>query len=307
MGLFEPSLLLVTALSVMVYGATDGLMAMGLSLIYSTIRVVNFAHGTFYMLGAMVAWSLTTPYRPGGTTPQTGLTGWALPFALGLLGVIALGFTLGAGMQRGLLERLLRRPGWVLTTLVATLAMGTILEGGAYLIFGAGLRPTAQMVEGAVRVGSAVIEYAEMGQLGIAVGGLGIVHLFLKRSRYGLALRAVAQDREVAELCRVPTQRVYLLAFGVGGALASLAGTLLTNVVYVDVVIGHLALLYAFIIVVFGGIGSVKGTLIAAFVIAVMRVSVTFVFDAAWALVVALGLMVAVLVVRPQGLFGFRE
>jgi branched-chain amino acid transport system permease protein len=307
MGLFDPSLLLVTALSVMVFGATYGLMAMGLSLIYSTVRVFNFAHGTFYMLGAMVTWALTTPYRPGLTTVQTGLTGWALPFAVGLLAVILLGFGLGAGLQRGLLEPLLRRPGWILSTLVVTLAVGTMLEGGAYLVFSAGLRPITPMVEGALRVGPSVIEYAEMGQLGIAVGGLGLVHVFLKRSRYGLALRAVAQDREMAELCRVPTRRIYLLAFGMGGALATLAGAVLTNVVYVDVIIGQLALLYAFIIVIFGGIGSVKGTLIAAFVIAVARVSVTFVFDAAWAFVAALGLMVVVLLVRPRGLFGFRE
>ena len=120
-------------------------------------------------------------------------------------------------------------------------------------------------------------------------------------------MRAVAQDLDAASLCGINTQTVYLLTFGIGAALAALAGFLLTNIIFLSPSVGATPLTIAFIVVVFGGIGSVPGTVIASYVVALVQQYVTLLLDPSWGLSFAFILMIAVLIIRPRGLFGFRE
>lgn len=294
-------------LSGLVLGSLFALMAMGLSLIYSTVRVLNFSHGAFFMAGAFIVWWLNTPYSDtyGTTTLVSSLN---VPLWVALVPAVIAIFGLGVATQRGIIRPLVRKPGSLLTTLTATLALAYILESIATLIFG-GYRQqfSAEIAVGSLRYGGLTITYAELVQFGVAVGVLVILHQFLKRARFGIGMRAVAQDMDAAHLCSINTNTVYLLTFGLGAALAAVAGFLLTNTVFIAPSSGWEPLTIAFIIVVFGGIGSVGGTIVASYIISVVQQYVAIFLDPHWGLVFAFILMLIALIIRPRGLFGFKE
>ncbi|HLQ07024.1 MAG TPA: branched-chain amino acid ABC transporter permease [Nitrososphaerales archaeon] len=305
----DTALLLPPLLSALILGSLYALMAMGLTLIYSTIRVLNFAHGAFFMAGAYIVWWLNTPASAtrlfGTSIPTSNLM---LPLFVALIPAVLIMFGAGVVTQRALIKPLIRKPNPLITTLVATLALATVLESVATLIFGGGrFSYTEELAVGDIRLAGLVITYAEIIQFAVAIGALAVLYLFLKRSRVGIGMRAVAQDLDAASLCGINTQTVYLLTFGIGAALAAIAGFLLTNTVFLSPSVGAAPLTIAFIVVVFGGIGSVPGTIIASYVVALVQQYVTLVLDPSWGLSFAFILMIAVLIIRPRGLFGFRE
>ena len=305
----ETALLLPPLLSAIILGSLYALMAMGLTLIYSTIRILNFAHGAFFMAGAYIVWWLNTPESAtrlfGTTIPVSGLQ---LPLFVAVIPAVIIIFGAGVVTQKALILPLIRKPNTLITTLVATLALATILESVATVIFGGGRFSYAQeLVEGNVRFGGLIVTYVEIIQFAVAIGVLLALYLFLKKSRIGIGMRAVAQDLDAASLCGINTQTVYLLTFGIGAALAALAGFLLTNTIFLSPSVGATPLTIAFIVVVFGGIGSVPGTVIASYVVALVQQYVTLLLDPSWGLSFAFILMIAVLIIRPRGLFGFKE
>ena len=309
----EIGLLLPPLLSTLILGSLYTLMAMGLTLIYSTVRVLNFAHGAFFMAGAYIVWWLNTPESAtrlfGTNIPVSGLE---IPLLVAAIPAVILMFGAGVATQRALILPLIRKPNALITSLVATLALATILESVATLIFGGGRFSYAEdLVEGSARLpselGGLTITYVNVVQFGVAIGVLVLLYFFLKRSRIGIGMRAVAQDLDAANLCGINTQTVYLLTFGIGASLAALAGFLLTNTIFLSPSVGSTPLVIAFIVVVFGGIGSVPGTIIASYVVALVQQYVTLVLDPSWGLSFAFLLMIAVLIIRPRGLFGFKE
>jgi branched-chain amino acid transport system permease protein len=307
--LVDTSLLLPPLQSALILGSLYALMAMGLTLIYSTVRVLNFAHGAFFMAGAYIVWWLNTPASAtrlfGTSIPTSNLM---LPLFVALIPAVIIMFGAGVVTQRALIRPLLRKQNTLITTLVATLALATVLESVATLIFGGGRFSYAEeLAVGNVRFAGLFFTYAEIIQFAVAIGALVVVYVFLKRSRIGIGMRAVAQDLDAASLCGINTQTVYLLTFGIGAALAAVAGFLLTDTLFLSPSVGATPLTIAFIVVVFGGIGSVPGTIVASYVVALVQQYVTLVLDPSWGLSFAFILMIAVLIVRPRGLFGFRE
>jgi branched-chain amino acid transport system permease protein len=305
--LVDSSLLLQPLLSGIILGSLYALMAMGLTLIYSTIRVLNFAHGAFFMAGAYIVWWLNTPANAlvGTTYPTSGL---AIPLALAVIPAVLVIFGIGMGTQRFLIRPLIRKPNPLITTLVVTLALATIFESVATLIFGGSrVEFTSEIATGDIRYAGLIITYSELVQFAVAIGVLVLLQVFLKRSRLGIGMRAVAQDLDAASLVGINTDTIYLLAFGLGSALAAVAGFLLTDTVFLSPSVGATPLTIAFIVVVFGGIGSVQGTILASYIVALVQQYVTLFLDATWGLSFAFILMIAVLIIRPQGLFGFRE
>ncbi len=294
-------------LSGVILGSLYALMAMGLSLIYATVRVLNFAHGAFFMAGAFIIWWLNTPYSAtyGAVTVTSGLQ---IPLWIAVIPAVVAIFLLGVATQRGIIRPLIRRPGSFLTTLVATLALAYILESIATLIFG-GYREqfASEIATGNARLGGLIITYAELVQFAVAVAALVSLQIFLKRTRFGIGMRAVAQDLDAAHLCGINSNTVYLLTFGLGAGLAAVAGFLLTNILFISPSSGWDPLTIAFIIVVFGGIGSVGGTVVASYIVATAQQYVALFLDPQWGLALSFVLMIIVLIVRPRGLFGFKE
>jgi len=308
--LVETALLLPPLLSAIILGSLYALMAMGLTLIYSTIRILNFAHGAFFMAGAYIVWWLNTPqsYLSRLGLGSLGVSGLQIPLLVAVIPAVIIIFGAGVLTQRAVILPLIKKPNPLITTLVATLALATILESVATVIFGGGRFSYAQeLVVGNVRFGELIVTYVEIIQFAVAIGVLAALYFFLKKSRIGIGMRAVAQDLDAASLCGINTQTVYLLTFGIGAALAALAGFLLTNTIFLSPSVGATPLTIAFIVVVFGGIGSVPGTVIASYVVALVQQYVTLLLDPSWGLSFAFILMIAVLIIRPRGLFGFKE
>jgi branched-chain amino acid transport system permease protein len=287
-------LLAVTGLGL---GALYFLVASGLSLTYGLLRVLNFAHGAFLTVGAYAAWLIVM--RAGGASIGA--------FGLALLGALAAGAAIGAAVETALIRPLYRRHiEQVLVTVGLGLAIAALIQG----IFGADPRPVpvpAWMRGVTVVLGASV---PNTRPLLIAAGLVTFTCLtaFLSFTRWGLIVRAGVENREMVRALGIDVQRAFTLVFAIGGMAAALGGAL--SAAYfgtVDPERGTVMLIYAFIVVVIGGLGSIAGSAAAAALVGLIQQfanyygSVWWGFPAAGDLAVVL-LLAAVLLVRPEGL-----
>lgn len=270
-------------------------MAYGLGLIYGVLRVVNLAHGGVIMAGAYAGWWLFAQF---GIDPY-----------LSLLPVAAAAYFLGVAMHRGLVHRLPRGAAGGVQSLLLLFGVWLILRNVAYLLFTGNdqaIRTTystkATMIAG---------EYVSVNRLAVfavAVLMLIILHILLTKTYVGKAIRAVAQNPDSCTLVGIRVEKIYSLTFGLGTALAAMAGLLGATLFPFNPSFGGSELLKSFVVVVLGGLGSVAGTAIAALILAAAEVFPTAIPDFPTYLTAAVGfvLLVLVLVVRPGGLFGQR-
>lgn len=289
---FGPFLLLAVMES-LVTAATLALTAVGLSLVFGTMRVVNVAHGEFFMLGAVLAWFVTTSV--GG--PEW--VGFVAALALAPLGVAAVA-TLA---DRVVLKRLNYEPE---ATIVATIGLLYILQQAALTFYG----PEARPVEPPF---SFRIQFPWFGYSGYklfvifaAVAVLLAVWWGLTRSKAGLVMRATQVDRDTARAFGINVDRVYAGVFALGAALAAIAAVLIVPIQQAHYLMGGEPLLLAFITVIVGGLGSLRGTVIAALVIGLSDGLIAFFWSPTLAKILATLLVALVLVFRPQGLFGAK-
>jgi branched-chain amino acid transport system permease protein len=269
-----------------VSGLVYALTALGLSLVFGVMRIVNVAHGEFFMLGAVIAWYVSA---------MVGGFGAALVGAAVVAGAIAV-----------LTERLvLRRIGYdPESTIVATIGLLYILQQLVLTLYGPYARPVPAPVY--FRVDFPWFGYSGYKLVVAAVAALliGATWLALGRTTLGLYMRATQQDREMAQAFGVPVERVYTLAFGAGAALAAVAGALIVPVQQAHYLMGLDALLTSFMVVIVGGLGSLAGTLAAALLIGLVDGGVSVFFSPTLAKIVATVAVALVLVVRTGGLFG---
>lgn len=281
-------LLLQTMVNAVYAASFMALVAVGLVLIFGVMGVINFAHGEFYMLGAYVV-----AFAYGGQNVP-----FLLAVALGLLFVGALGL---------LAERVLFRPlrDNPLGGLIVSIGLLLVLQ--AAVAAGFGVR--AENIPPAFR---AIVPLTEdvgipMQRLLTIIAAIVLLTglwLFLKRTRLGIALRACAQDPEAAALQGISINQIARIAMGVGAALAGVAGALTAPLVRTYPYMGHSVIVTAFIVIIVGGMGSLEGAVIAAVLYAFLHTFVTTFADGVTADIVGLLLMLLVLIIRPQGLFG---
>jgi branched-chain amino acid transport system permease protein len=221
-------------------GAIYILMALGLTLMFGMMHIINFAHGAIYMLGAFAIYYLFA---------QAGI-----PYLLAFLATLLL---LGAfGL---IVERVIYRPlgGGIEPTLVALLALTTLLESSGYLVFGVLDKNVPMVFPGVVHTGGINLSVERL--ITIPVVMVMALHLFMHRTKTGHAMRAIEQDKEAAALQGVGVNHINALAFGIGFVLAAAAGALMAPVFAVNPSMGELPLLKAFIIIIFGGWGACRG------------------------------------------------
>ena len=281
-----------------VWGWVVALVALGLSLIYGVLRVINVAHGALYMLGAAVGVALYDPLQSAlGNAPLA----FALVLVLSPLLVGALGALLEATTLRPLVER-----GRFVMTIVTTFALLLILQQGAQLLL-PGVRSVPAPLAGGVELWGLRYPLYRLVLAAIAMLLLGLTALFLYRTRFGLWARAVRQDRELALSLGIPAPWVYSGTFALGAALAAAAGWLTAPIVSVDPMMGMDILLQSFLVVIVGGLGSLRGAVVAALLLRLAEGLLTVWFDPVGARALALLLMGALLLLRPHGLFGREE
>jgi branched-chain amino acid transport system permease protein len=264
------------------------LVGIGLTLIFGVVRIVNFAHGEFVMLGMYLTfwlWKL-----------------WGIDPYLSLFITMPVLFCFGVLVQRVLFQPILRAPD--LAQIFMTVGLSVILDL-ALLMFGVPLRQ-AGYAEWAWRVGGVTIPVTRLGAFLGALLLAGLLILFLTKTDVGKALRAVAQDREVSMLLGINPQRMYLLAVGLGAALAGGAGALIVPFFYVFPTVGVVFVLIAFVVVILGTLGSVEGAMLAALIVGVAESLGILFAGADLGLVVVFTILFVALILRPSGLMGVR-
>ncbi|SIO02762.1 amino acid/amide ABC transporter membrane protein 1, HAAT family [Rhodovulum sp. ES.010] len=302
---FGPHLVLAS-LEGAVTAAVLALMASGLSLVFGVMRVVNVAHGEFYMLGAVLAWAVASTLGGG---PALGFVAALLvvPLAVGAVAVAA---------DVTVLKHLDYDPE---RTIVATIGLLYILQQLTLMGYGPEARPVeapfnqrlalpwVEWGEGGVQLywpwGLSITTY-KLFVIGSAAAVLAGLWALMTRTRIGLVMRATQMDGEIAQAFGIPVERVYALVFGLGAALAALAGVLIVPIQQAHYLMGGDALLLSFIVVIIGGLGSLAGTVIAAILIGMSDGIISVFFSPTLAKIIATLLVAFVLVFRPQGLMG---
>lgn len=287
------NLVLQTLVSTVVQGSILALMTIGMTLVYGTLRVLNMAQGVMVMAGGMAAWVFFA---------QFGVPVW-----LSLAGAAAVTFGLGVLTYFAGVRPLLGRIGtdFEMTAFISTFAIATIIQSVVLAVFGPRQKDFPELLDGQLMLSSEVsITFHSLLMAAVAVGALLVLGAFLTRSRYGLAITAVAQNIDAARLMGIPARRVYVITMGIASALAGIAGVLLAPVYFVYPNAGELPLLQALIVAIFAGLGSVRGTIIAAYVIGFVQSAVSIFWSSTYALPVLYIVILVVLVVRPYGIAG---
>ena len=266
------------------------LMAIGFTLVFGVMRVVNFAHGEFYMLGAFAAY--------------LGVTRLQLPFlaavCLAFAAAVALGWLIEMVVLKGF-------RGDELSGMIATIGLAMVLQNGALLLFGPDPQSMPPVAQGVLSLGPVIMPLSRLYVVAFSVAVLAALYAFLMHSRMGRALRAVVQDAEIASAQGINARLIYPLGFGIGVALAVVAGALMAPVFSVSPGIGATPLLKAFIVVILGGLGSIPGAALASLLLGVTESAANTFMSSSASDMLLFGLVMLMLIFRPAGLLGQPE
>lgn len=277
-------------------GGIYSLIAVGLSLIFGVMRIINFAHGEFLMVGMYLSYWLIT---------LLGID----PFLAALI-VTPILFVVGYLFQLGPLNTMLvreksREP---LSILLFTAGLSLVLQNVALIWFGADAREVTTSYTGTTfGIGDLIISLPRLYAFIISILCTGFVFWLLTRTEIGRAIRATSQDRNTAKLMGINEKKVYCTAFGIGSALVGIAGALLVPFYYVFPTVGGVFGLRSFVIVVLGGVGSIEGAFYGGILIGLVEAVGTQFISPAYAEILVFMLFIAVLLFKPSGLFGLEK
>ncbi|MEW6231032.1 MAG: branched-chain amino acid ABC transporter permease [Chloroflexota bacterium] len=281
--------LVPSAIDGLMLGFVYGLAAMGLTLIFGVMRVINLAHGPVIALGMFAVYLIGTQF---GVNPY-----------LGLIAVLVLGLTLGIVMYFVAVHRVINAP--ELTTLLATFSVNLMIIGLGTVVFTTTPR-AIDMDLGAFRTGAITILGTKVVAVLIAIAVTAGLYLFLYRTRVGKSIRAVANNRAAAELMGINTTGVLALSFGIGIMLAMTSGGLIATLFSFTILAGGVYELKSFVIVVLGGLGNPTGALVGGIVLGLLEGLTTIFMPVGWVPIIEYGIFVLILLIRPTGLFGAR-
>lgn len=279
------------SLQILLNGLTTGLvyvlMALGFTLIFGIMRVVNFAHGELYMVGAFAV------------TVLNGKLSWPYVPAI-VCSVVVVGL-LGALLERLLFRRVI---GNEFNCMILALAISICLQSLALIMFGPDEIGAPRPVTGVLHLGPAVIPADRLFVGGVALLLLAGFYLFLNKTHLGLTMRAVAQDAEIAGLHGIDPKLVHTTAFAIGSLLAGAAGALMAPIYTVFPYMGELPMMKAFIVVVLGGLGSLAGAVVGGLLLGIVESAFATMLGSTAAALVAFAVVVLTIAVRPEGLMG---
>ena len=282
----ETQLIFQTLVNTMALTGIYALLAIGLSFIYGMLRIIQFAHGQLYMLGAYIVWLL--------------VEGAGMNFFAALL--IA---TIGVGLFSLMLERVFLRPlmGRPLMSVLIGIGILMGLEGGVNAIFGGREKYIVKPWVGVVSLFGASIPESRLVIFGVAAGLIAFLFLLLRKTKIGKTMRAVAEDPEAAALQGINVNRIRPMGFALASAMGGLAGGLMLASTYATPFMGSGMVITAFLIMILGGMGSLPGAVVGSFVLASID-TIGFTFWGLRAVLISYVLVIVILIIRPQGLFG---
>lgn len=273
-------------------GALYALATIGLSLIWGSMGMLNMAHGAMLALGGYFVFTVAT---------TLGLPIWVAVIAAAAIGALA-----GAVLYLAVVRSLLHTAGknFETSVMIATVGISIALQNALLLVYGG--QPLAQPfgVSGALRLGQSVVPWLNIVIILVSLAVMAALALLISRTRMGRAIRATAQNCEAALLMGVAVERTYLQVLALSGAVAGICGVLVSSVTQLSPTFGADPMLKAFIMCVVAGLGNLPGAVAAAFGLALIEAAVQFGLGARWGFPVLLMLVIAILIWRPNGLFG---
>jgi branched-chain amino acid transport system permease protein len=266
-------------------------VGVGFGLVWGVLNIVNLAHGALVIIGGYITWQLFTTLHLD-------------PFLTLPIDAVAL-FVIGYALQRGVINRVIRAP--LLFTFLLTFGLTLVIVNVLLLVFHSDFRSVSPSYSGAgLELGTVVIPYIRLAALAVALGMAAGLAFLLNRTRIGLAIQAIAADREAAQLVGIDLRHAYAVTYGLGAACAGVAGGLIAMIQAITPTAGQPYTLQAFVVVILGGLGRVSATVVGGLVFGLVEVFGQSIpgSGSVFANAIAFGLMVVVLVTRPQGLMG---
>ncbi len=280
----------------LVSSVTVVLVALGVTIVFGIMHIINFAHGELYMLGSYGAWFFL------GELLSKVWGANLVTYFIAMLITMVLVAVLGMLIERGPLRQW---HGKLLGSFIISMGFILILQSSALGLFTGFDKRARNPVPGIIEVGGVTLAYNRLMVIIVSIAIIVALYLFMKQAKLGKAMRAVEQDREAAALQGVNYSRTCSLAMGIGCALASAAGSLLGIIFVINPWVGEATVLKAFTTVVLGGMGSFGGTIIAGFIVGYTETLGTMYLGGGdVALMLVFGLMMLVLIIKPSGLFG---
>jgi len=284
-------LYLQVILNGLVLGSLYSCIAVGFSLVWGVLNVINLMHGSFIVLGSYLAW---------GTYAGLGMAPWTT-----LLIAAPLGFALGYAIQRGVLNRVIAAP--VLVTLTLTFGLDLMLNNAMLVGFRADYRRLIlEPALGSLTFGGLVVPVDRLVATALALILTVVLYLILRQSRAGRAIVAVRMDRDAARLMGVDVPSIYATAFGLGAAMAACAGVLMAMIFPISPIASGSYLGKAFVVCVLGGLGSVPGAVLGGLFLGTVESFGALAFGPEHAVTLSFSLLILFLIFRPQGLMGKR-
>jgi branched-chain amino acid transport system permease protein len=280
-------------------GAFLSLVALGYTMVYGIIRLINFAHGDIFMVGAFLGWTVLVPALSAH-----------VPVLLAVLAAVLVSMLLTGGLGV-LIEVVAYRPllnAPRLSILISALGVSLALENGAQLLFGAGYDAYPHVLPGtSFSLGGATVTWVQVGMILISLLLMLALYGFVQRTTVGTAMRALAMDQDAARLMGIDVERVIMLTFFLGSLLAA-AGGVMEGLYYTEInfFMGFLVGLRAFTAAVLGGIGNIPGAMVAGLLIGLLESFSAGYLSSRWTDVFVFAVLILVLVVKPTGLFGER-
>lgn len=270
-------------------GSVYALVAIGLTLIWGVMNVLNFAHGDFLMIGMFIAFWCYTLFKMDPLL--------SIPVCAGLL------FLLGVGVYRFIISKVMKGPG--LAQLVVTFGVSIFLANLAVMLWTPDFRLIEKpLLAGTWSLGSVQLSIPKFAASLLSVVASAAVYLFLKKTRTGKAILAVEMNRDAALLMGINTERINSLSFGIGSALVGVAGAFLSMYYYIYPQVGGLFGLISFCIVALGGFGSIEGAFVAGILIGLVQTLGGYFFDPAYKYALVFLVYLITVWIRPQGLMG---
>jgi branched-chain amino acid transport system permease protein len=294
---------MTTFLQFLVEGLTVGafyaLVALGYTMVYGIIRLINFAHGDLFMVGAFLGWT-------GLATLAAAHLPWIGALAAAFLFSVLVTGALGVAIDRLAYQPLLNAPR--LSILITALGVSLALENGVLLIYGPGFQTYPHLIgQTGFDLADVHVSWMQAGMIAASVALMAMLYLFVHHTFLGTAMRALAVDQDAARLMGVNVERVIQLTFFLGSALAAAAGVM-EGLYYTQInfFMGFLLGLRAFTAAVLGGIGNIPGAMVGGFLIGLLEAFGAGYGSSQWTDVFVFGVLIGVLVVKPTGLLGER-
>ena len=288
--------LMYEIIDVIISGLTNGsvyaLMAVGLTLVYGVTKAFNFAYGSFFNLGGYFAWILIN---------FVGLVGGYFSI---FLAVIPLMFAVGYGLEKTMVAPLRKRDEWEMKVMMLTLGLALFMDNLYAVVFGSRVKSLPAILDGTLEVGELVFSYQDIMIFFLSISGILLFGWIMNNTRTGMAVQAVAQNPQGAKIVGIPKDRIFAATFAISTAMVGFGGILLSQKYFISPMSGGAIMIKSWVITAFGGMGSIRGGLYAAFIIGMLEAFVGWMFGMSYGMIALFVLLLTTLVFRPQGLMG---